>query len=674
MVFGTMAARDRAGRTVLPVMRKTRAILAILAMRAPEPVLRTQLTTLLWSRRDPQQARASLRQALHELHDALGAEARELLRVERTHLALAEELLWVDLNVLKQTSPGDADALSLYRPTLLEDLAGIDQAFDRWIATQRQDIHSIARGLGEAAMAAKSRPVDVISAAEHLLRIDPAHEAAWRAVMRGQAELGDRAAAADAFLRCRAALIEHVGLEPSSETVSLAQAIREDRVRSPNPGSATVTPAIRPSLARERSGARMRVGIMPPRAVDSSRVAELSLGLAEEITTALAPFRWISCVSSPSLAAIAAEPRDANPAWRGLRLDFLLESTIQQSPSGVRIMAQLLDMHADAEVIWARRFDRSADDVLALQEQIASAIVAQIAPELLLLEGTRAVARRHTDPSSHDLTLRAIPAIYRLDELGFRAAGEMLVEALRLDPGNAAAHAWLAHWHLFLVGQGWAEDAEAAVRRASELTARAVILDPGDARALTLAGHVRGFLDGKASEGRALHERALALNPNLALAWCLSGLAHCYLGEHEEAIRRMERAWNLSPYDPHGFLFDGALIYPHLLRRDHASAAEVGYRAVDLNPVFSSNYKGLLSALGHLGQKEAHEVRVRLLQLEPGFTVAAAIRRSPLTRQEDLDHYAEGLRRAGLPEGAAGPGVSRERSKPRRQPSPAAAR
>ena len=69
--------------------------------------------------------------------------------------------------------------------------------------------------------------------------------------------------------------------------------------------------------------------------------------------------------------------------------------------------------------------------------------------------------------------------------------------------------------------------------RGGDLAERAVTLDPADARALTLAGHVRSFLGKRAAEGCALHDRAIALNPNLALAWCFSGLAHCYLGPHE---------------------------------------------------------------------------------------------------------------------------------------------
>ena len=163
---------------------------------------------------------------------------------------------------------------------------------------------------------------------------------------------------------------------------------------------------------------------------------------------------------------------------------------------------------------------------------------------------------------------------------------------------------------------------------------------------------MRGYLDRKPLEARALHERALAINPNLALAWCLSGLAHCYLGDHAEAIRRIGQAQALSPYDPHGFFFDMALILPHLLRHEHATAAEIGRRAVELNPIFSSSHKLYLAALGHLDlEHEAGALRARLLELEPGFTVQGALHRAPMVRPQDREHYAAGLRRAGLPEG-----------------------
>ena len=81
------------------------------------------------------------------------------------------------------------------------------------------------------------------------------------------------------------------------------------------------------------------------------------------------------------------------------------------------------------------------------------------------------------------------------------------------------------------------------------------------------------------------------------------------------------------------------------------AVVDAGWRARDLNPGFSSAYKGLLAALGHLGaRREAAEARKTLLTLEPGFSVETAVARSPMLLQTDRDRYAEGLRLAGIPE------------------------
>jgi tetratricopeptide (TPR) repeat protein len=187
--------------------------------------------------------------------------------------------------------------------------------------------------------------------------------------------------------------------------------------------------------------------------------------------------------------------------------------------------------------------------------------------------------------------------------------------------------------------------------RADELAERAVALDPFDARALTMAGHVRAYLHRRVDEAIGLHERALALNPNLALAWVFSGMALSYAGRHEEAVRRIERGKKLSPFDPHSFFFDMALMIPNLMLGRYEAAVEISRRAALLSPDFSSNLKGCLCALGHLGwSKEQGAVRDRLLRLEPGFNLAEARARSPLHRAEDLERYIEGLRLAGLPE------------------------
>ncbi len=216
--------------------------------------------------------------------------------------------------------------------------------------------------------------------------------------------------------------------------------------------------------------------------------------------------------------------------------------------------------------------------------------MARIDPEILLIEAKRvATGRQPMHAPAYDLLLRAIPALHRLDRVSFMAAGEWLARAIALDPDYAPAQAWHAYWHLFLFGQGWAREPERAMAHAERLAQRAIALDPQDAQALTICGHMRAFLCHRIEEALALYERGLALNPNLAMAWALSGIAHSYAGNHEEALVRMDRYKRLSPLHPFAFFFDSARLTPLLLLRRHEEVVECGRRAIELQPGFSSS-------------------------------------------------------------------------------------
>jgi TolB-like protein len=382
--------------------------------------------------------------------------------------------------------------------------------------------------------------------------------------------------------------------------------------------------------------------------------AALAAGLSEEIITAMSRFRWISCVSARSLAEMAGT-RDGGHLYSP-DIDLVLDGTIQAGSDRLRITVRLFDMRAGGKVIWAYCFDRNLTDTIAdvivLQDDVAAAIVAQVEPAVQIREAERAGLPDSRTASPRDLVLQAVAAIYRLERPSFLAAGAMLEAAIRAEPGHADALAWLAHWNYFLVDQGWAEAPDVTTARAGALAEAAVSSNPNDARSLTLAGHVRGFLMRRPAEAEVLHDRAISLNPNLAIAWCLAGLSRSYAGDQDGAISRMCEAIDLSPLDPHFFFFQAAIVTPLMLRGQHREAATAGRAAIELNPGFSSAFRGYLAALGKLGrEREAADVLSRLLKLEPGFTVQDAMRRSPLNRSEDVACYADGLRRAGLPEG-----------------------
>jgi DNA-binding SARP family transcriptional activator/TolB-like protein len=670
-LIGQMEAWTVTSENVLPSGRKTRALLAAVALSAPRPTLRGRLAELLWSRRPEEQARASLRQEIHRLLEVLSPANTEVLVVTRDQLSLQPGVVWIDVEEVMRATTREPASLSLLDGDLLEDLDGIDPAFDMWLTTERERLRDRARGVAESLLREQLEPDAAIPAAQRLLQIDRAHEGAWRTLMKAHAERGERGMAIQAYDRCRAVLADMLDAAPSAETQRLLNEIRGPssnrlpaRPPAPPPVGETARPAAGPEAVEDptahvdgvpadggtrRGGAH--VGVLPMQCVGLAEAdSYLGPGLADEITTALSRFRWLFVVASGSLARFAQDERDETAIRRTFGIDFLLDGTIQRSRNRFRISLRLLDLRAGNQIVWARRFDRQDNDLLSMQDEIAAEVVAQIDPEILLIEAKRSAARPPVDATAYDLVLRSIPLMTRMERESFARAGDYLAQAVALEPDYAAAHAWYAYWHVFLVGQDWASDPTETMTRGGELAERAITLDPFDARALTIAGHVRAFLHHRLPEAAALHEHALELNPNLAMAWALSAITHAYLGDADESERRYKHYKALSPLDPHAFFYDAVLGIVHLLRHEYAAAVTAGRAVTQLNRSFSGGYKSYLAALGYLGKKEeAASVLERLLAIEPDFSVARFLDRTPFERPGDRAHYAEGLRLAGAP-------------------------
>ena len=441
-LIGQMEAWTLTSENVLPAGRKTRALLAVIALSSPRAALRGRLAELLWSRRPEEQARASLRQEIHRLLETLAPAGTEVLTVTRDHLSLRPGVVWVDVEEVMRATTDQPASLSLLDGDLLEDLDGIDPTFDAWLTTERERLRDRARTVAEALLREQVEPEAAIPAAQRLLQIDRAHEGAWRALMRAHAARGERGMAIQAYDRCRAVLADLLDASPSAETQKLLAEIRGPAgsrmpLRPPPPPPVAEEPdeptaVLEPrtqELHPTRGGAH--VGVMPLQLVGTTEEeSHLAPGLAEEITTALARFRWMFVVASNSLARFAAETRDESAIRRTFGLDFLLDGSIQRVRNRLRITVRLLDLRAGNQVVWARRFDRQSNDLLSLQDEIASEVVAQIDPEILLIEAKRSSARPPIDATAYDLMLRAIPLIGRLEREPFMRAGEYLAHAI----------------------------------------------------------------------------------------------------------------------------------------------------------------------------------------------------------------------------------------------------
>jgi tetratricopeptide (TPR) repeat protein len=310
----------------------------------------------------------------------------------------------------------------------------------------------------------------------------------------------------------------------------------------------------------------------------------------------------------------------------------------------------LMDLSKFGGIVWAATLEEAVHSDFVVQDSFAAKIAARLDTELLYVEAER--RRRLPLPDRngvYTLVLDAVLAIYRLEREPFLAAGHTLDEAILADRDSSWAHTWLAYWHMFLIGQGWAANPFRSMAEAGRAAGRAMALDPKDARAATIAGHVKAFLGRRLEEAATLHETAIQINPALPLAWHLYGVTHAYAGRLDEALASVSRCRELAPNDPHGFFAEGALGIIYLLRGSHEAAVGIGRRVTERHPRFTSAYKSYLSALGHLGRKsEAASVLESLLTLEPHFSLQRFRATAQYRRTQDLDHFISGLRLAGL--------------------------
>jgi tetratricopeptide (TPR) repeat protein len=230
---------------------------------------------------------------------------------------------------------------------------------------------------------------------------------------------------------------------------------------------------------------------------------------------------------------------------RELGVRYVLEGSVRKAGSRVRITGQLIDAATDRH-LWADKFDGPLEDVFGLQDQVTMNVVGLIAPKLEQAEIERARQKPTDSLDSYDLYLRGMALS---NKRSFREAFELFRKAFEEDPDYAAAYA-MAAWTLS------SQQAIGGLPLTEEMTTESIRLAniaskqaTEDAFALARAGHVLTYLGHEYDRGASLVEEAIALNPNLAVAWYSRGWVAVMCGEAERAIESFDRMIRLSPLD-----------------------------------------------------------------------------------------------------------------------------
>lgn len=343
-------------------------------------------------------------------------------------------------------------------------------------------------------------------------------------------------------------------------------------------------------------------------------------GMVEDILTGLARIKWLFVIARNSSFAYKGKSVDVKQVGRELGVRYVLEGSVRKMANRVRVTGQLVEAETGRH-IWADRYDRTLDDVFALQDELTMSVVAAIEPSLRQAEIERVKRKRPDNLDAYDLVLRAIPHVYPAMPNGAAEALPLLERALTMEPEYALAHgfaAW-AHEILFARGGGREENRLGAIRHAHA----AIAHGRDDAIALSLGGFAMGVVAHDREASRQAFEAALALSPSCALTYIFGSVVMAMAGDVDRGIEWGERALRLSPFDPVSYGPLLAITLSRLARSEYDAAAEAAQKVFQANPYWSSAHFLLAATHAKLGRLDAARAAARrVLELQPGFTIS----------------------------------------------------
>jgi TolB-like protein/DNA-binding SARP family transcriptional activator len=698
-LLGTMRAVAPGGADFLPRGRKTRGLLACLCLSQGERISRGRLVGLLWDRSADAQARMSLRQSLSELNSIVNRHVSGLVEIGRDSVRFDVRKCWVDaLAILEANADATADTSNLVQPyseRLLEDLDGITPSFDQWLTAERTRFEDRVRKILEAELddltERNTRPEVRAAAARRLINFEPTHEGAVRSLMKAFAQMGDRAQAIREFERCRRVLLTVLDLPPSKETIAVYEAIRIESPQMASPaifeGAAGVEsneaaeagslalspvrweikkqddPVAAPAYDPGREPRREpSIAVLPFRDLTGDPAHHfVAEGLVEDLIEALSRVPNFFVISRLSTLAFRNQDRHPREIGNVLGVRYVLSGSVRVLDDRLRLTIELTDTQLGAP-LWFSRLDERFFDLFEVQDRLSEMIVRRVAPYLHAAEMNRIRVKRPDSLEAYDLFLRAQENMHNSSRTVFETSEALFDAAIAKDPHYAAALAWRAYWHVLRVGQGWSSDPADDATKADHFAQSAIECSSMEPMAFAVHGHVASYLYKDFDLASRRFETALRINANAAPAWLWSAAAQAWMGNGSRAIEEINKAMALSPYDPLMYAYSGNAAMAYLVDGQYERAIECALRSLRENRTYTSAYRQLAIALVLAGREdEARAPARRLLELEPGLTVAGFRRRYPGSASPHADLFCNALARAGIPlSGQNGAATTRE--------------
>lgn len=364
-------------------------------------------------------------------------------------------------------------------------------------------------------------------------------------------------------------------------------------------------------------------------------------GFTEDITTNLSRFHDLAVIARNSAFVYKGKNIPVAEIASALDVDYAVEGSLRSGGKRMRITAMLVDAHSGNQV-WADRYDIGEDEVFDVQDDVARKVTQALAVRIEGAERVRALRADSSTLRAYGLLLRGHEQFYLYTKPSNSHARGLYKRASELDPSFARAWAALSKTHNIDWRYQWSRHPQASLDHALELARTAVSLDDHDARGHSELGFTYLYRK-QIALSISEYGRARELNPNDADVMAEMADALIYDGRPADSVDLFRQAMRLNPFHPDWYYWylGGAL---HQLHRYEESIETLRKMRdpTQASRILAANF----AQLGRMD--EAREQAEIVLGAQPNFTIDYWASTQPFRRKEDLQHYMDGLRKAGL--------------------------
>ena len=340
--------------------------------------------------------------------------------------------------------------------------------------------------------------------------------------------------------------------------------------------------------------------------------------------------------------------RDSTMADRDIarRLDatYIVRGSVRSAATRVRVSVELVEAES-GELVWSERFDRNFDDVLDLQDEMAFAITYKLAPAVASREVQR-VLRHPESFESWNLLQRGKWHYYQATKDDFDTAIRLHEQAIAADPTNPQVYPWLCIALITRVWHGWSPDVAGDFERVRLLATEGISLAPNDWRPHDALATYLMFQTRDFDRAVAEAEFGEKFEPGVL------GGALQRAGDHERSIEMFMRDLQINPNRPDRYHWTTNLAGSHYMLGNYEAALAWAERSLEINPRYIQAVGYKAASLAQLGRTaEARAEMDRFMEHFSGMTAARYKNRFNFKNESDVDHYMDGLVKAGMPAG-----------------------